>query len=192
MTSRHTIGWMTGLALLIAGLLWTDAASAFRCGNSLVREGDPKYQVLRLCGPPDHEEKQADAYLDGLGYVGVREVWYYDPGPNGFVRELTFRKGRLSNIEVVGRSGIATGNCDPHFIDEGLNRYQLLAECGEPAAKDSWYEHGRFKVGEHDVVSGRVKIEEWVYEFGPGQFIRYVRIIDGQVVKVELGERGSP
>ncbi|MBA1145562.1 DUF2845 domain-containing protein [Ectothiorhodospiraceae bacterium WFHF3C12] len=190
----HTFRARACLLLVIAGLLlaWSGAASAFRCGNELVREGDRKYDVRRACGHPDYVEKEADAYLEGLGYVGVREVWYYDPGGNAFVRRLTFREGRLSHIETVGRSGSATGGCDPHFIDEGLDRYQLLSECGEPSARDSWEEFGRFRVGRHEVISGKVTVEEWVYDFGPQHFVRYVRIIDGRVVEVELGDRGRP
>lgn len=176
----------------LAALLWPGIAGAMRCGNELIREGDRTYEVRQACGHPDHIEKQADAHLEGLGYVGVREVWYYDRGGNAFVRRLTFREGRLSHIETIGRSGKAVGGCDPHFIDEGLSSYQLLAECGEPTAKESWHEYGRFKIGSHEIVSGRVEIEEWVYDFGPQHFIRFVRIIEGRVVKVELGDRGTP
>ena len=182
-------------SLLILALLllwaWPPITAAFRCGNELVREGDHKFEVRRTCGPPDYVEKRANPYLQGLGYVGGREVWYYDPGGNAFVRRLTFLEGRLSHIEVVGRSGRAAGDCDPHFIQEGLSRYQLLTECGKPDARDSWHELGRFWIGRHEVVSGRVKVEEWVYDFGPQHFIRYVRLIEGQVVGVELGDRGG-
>lgn len=183
---------LLALLALAALTLSTAAPAALRCGNQLVQEGDHQYDVLQACGPPDYEEKHADAFLQGLGYVGVWEEWYYERGPNKFVHRVTFRDGKVSHIETVGRPERPGGGCDPHMIDTGMSSYELLSKCGEPDSRDSRYEYGRFRVGPHDIVSGKVRIEEWVYDFGPAHFRRYIRLINGRVVKVELGDRGSP
>ena len=184
---------LQGLILAVGLCLSTAPAHAFRCGNELVLEGDRKYDVLRKCGEPDFRERGAAGYLGGLGPIGVTETWYYNPGSSGLIRVLTFHQGRLRSIATGGR-GFSTqgpaGPCQPHELDIGMSKYELLNRCGQPAARDSWFEYGGAGYRDHP-FPGTVLVEEWVYTFGSNRFRRYVRIVNGRVVGIESGGKGG-
>jgi len=103
---------------------------ALRCGNKIVSVGDKKYKVLARCGEPDYSEireRRIPSFCyDGTGYgdtynsngyyrnyrdqraysrIPCRyetiEVWIYNFGPNKFVKELIFRKGKVFDINSL-------------------------------------------------------------------------------------------
>lgn len=180
----------TGVLVLGIGLTLAFPAHGFRCGNELVLEGDRKYDVLDKCGEPDFQERHAGAYLEGIGAVGITETWYYNPGSTGLIRILTFRRGALRSIELGARGfspGSAGKACQPYALDIGMSRYELLSRCGEPVARDSWYTHSGFHFHPRHHFAGPVLVEEWIYDFGPNRFRRYIRIIDGRIVGIHSG-----
>jgi len=73
-------------------------------GNNLAI-GDSKLEVFQKCGAPSRvgAEQGADKADSGAGVVYQRlldnDSWTYDFGSDRFVRLLTFRNGRLINIE---------------------------------------------------------------------------------------------
>lgn len=166
-------------------------ADAFRCGNDLVGEGDRKYEVLTQCGEPDFRESYAEGYLEGIGPVGIVEQWYYNSGPGSLVRVLTFHQGRLRSVVTDGhgfdedRPGVG---CGPDALHVGMSKYELLARCGDPVARDEWFEHGSL-IDRRRL--GTVLVEEWTYAFGSNRFPRFVRIVRGRVVGIEHGEKND-
>lgn len=116
-------------AAFILCLLCVEAQgeSNFRCGNEVVSVGDTIYAVLQDCGAPDLREirvterirarRGGESYDTrivkvpvGSKYQGVSsgdEMWYYDPGPTGFVYVLEFAKSRLSSIKKEGYGSAA-------------------------------------------------------------------------------------
>lgn len=90
-------------ARALLGVLVLAAASApaladrgMRCGQSLVRPGDTKVDVLVLCGEPLARETVSG----GAGAESdVVEQWLYSFGPQRFMRVLTFRGLHLRDIE---------------------------------------------------------------------------------------------
>jgi hypothetical protein len=91
--------WIWAILILCGGLLvMAPPAWAFRCGSSLVQEGDYKFEVLNKCGSPDIEEH--------VGYVldrrGNREKeivqWIYGP-QQGLYYILHFEGATLKRIE---------------------------------------------------------------------------------------------
>jgi hypothetical protein len=99
---------------------------AFRCGSSLVNEGDRQPEVIQKCGKPDYIESWEEERISKdypsvfeydpkiLSYRRYRqpflvkeyvtiEVWTYNPGPNRFVRYLTFENGILIEITIGER-----------------------------------------------------------------------------------------
>ena len=97
------------------------ASQAFRCGTSLITEGDTKAEVAQECGEPDYvdsweEERIARDFSSGrvvdprtrsfernripfLVKKTVKiEVWTYHLGPTHFTRYLTFENGILVDI----------------------------------------------------------------------------------------------
>lgn len=187
-------GRLLKFLLLAAGVIAAGPVQAFRCGNEIVSEGARKYEVLDKCGAPDFEDSHAGAYLEGIGPVNVIERWYYNPGPTRFIHILTFFHGRLRSIETGGRGfnpNRRGGACQPNELDVGMSKYELLSRCGKPVARDSWYENAgpRFHGRHHP--AGTVLVEEWTYVFGANRFRRFVRIMNGRVVRIELGAKGG-
>lgn len=90
----------------LVGTLWLGAATPsvaqLRCGNDLVHEGDYKVQVLLKCGEPLFAERIYDCRPYGWG-CSVVEQWTYDLGPYRMLRVLTFRNGRVAEIELADR-----------------------------------------------------------------------------------------
>jgi len=174
---------------LLAALLWIGClaapagAYAMRCGNELVSEGDPAYQVLRACGEPDFIDTIGRHRHDG------EEVWYYNRGSTHFVRALWFRDGILRRIEMLDR-GFAPGAdgppCRPADIRIGMTAYELLERCGEPEQRNRRHVLHPFGHGPHRPPLYReVEVEDWYYEFGGGYLARRVRLVDGRVSDVE-------
>ena len=110
-------------ALVAAGLLVTDAAHAFRCGNKIVRDGMHEVQVIAICGEPT-SVRQLGSTLHGYDYgwqsgrgglsyyrypgwgsfateVAVTE-FVYNFGPRKLMRRLIFEGGVLVRIESIG------------------------------------------------------------------------------------------
>ena len=78
--------------VLVAGLLLSDTAAAFRCGSKLVKDGMHEAQVLAACGQPT-TMRNVGVAVRGYDYRFHREIgsgWsaYYDPGYPGFAQEV--------------------------------------------------------------------------------------------------------
>lgn len=94
-------------------MVFAAGAQAFRCGTSLVLEGDHLVEVLNKCGEPDYEQRWVEdriilrqphpllPYERVLGTVVVT-IWIYNRGGREFIRELRFENGRLAEIDTLG------------------------------------------------------------------------------------------
>lgn len=78
------------------------------CSEQVVTVGDTKSEVIAKCGEPTwkdtHQEEFKERFDNGLErnlFVTVEE-WTYNLGPNRFVRILTFRNGKLTEIRSGG------------------------------------------------------------------------------------------
>ena len=110
--------------VLIAALLATDAAHAFRCKNKIVRDGLHELQVIAICGEPTSRRhlgyaiRSIDYGWPGISGGGIRQrrfpgVGYlseevavtefvYNFGPRKLMRQLIFEGGILVRIETLG------------------------------------------------------------------------------------------
>jgi hypothetical protein len=97
--------------LLGCGLAYGDS---FRCGKSIIEEGNSTFRLIRKCGRPDWVEvveKQIPmrVYQEYLGrymydYTTVRyEEWTYNLGPHQFMRRLRIQHGKITRIETLER-----------------------------------------------------------------------------------------
>jgi len=82
---------LTGLVLIMAVPSW---ARSMRCGNQLVRVGDPTIELLQRCGEPDLKELLK---TDGL----IVEKWTYNCGSLRFMRIITLKGGVVYRIELA-------------------------------------------------------------------------------------------
>jgi hypothetical protein len=121
------------------------------------------------------------------------------------------RRHALSLITVV----IVLGLCSPSFafrcgtrlVSEGDSKYEVIQKCGEPAYVESWEEERTQKDfglrREYDtenrrytwnrepfLVKEKVRIEEWTYNLGPTEFIRYLRFENGILTRISTGDKG--
>ena len=92
--------------------------------------------------------------------------------------------------------------CGTNIISIGARKSEVLRKCGEPASTEIW-EAVRYKgsLGSRPVlpdedlprsflVKELVTIEEWEYNLGPGQFIRYLRFENGRLIRITTGDYG--
>lgn len=98
-----------------------NAFAAFRCGPDLITIGDDKAEVLIKCGEPSFSEFTSlefeRPYREDLSHGSspgkttyLVEKWYYNCGPHKFIKILTFRNGKVRNIES-GTYGRGESDC---------------------------------------------------------------------------------
>ena len=119
----HTIKISSIAILLISGMLASESAQAFRCGNKLVRDGMHEQQVVARCGQPTtmrhlgrtirtydyfrHVRQHGYTYwrLPGFSHLATEVVvteYVYNFGPRKLMRRLIFEGGVLVTIESIG------------------------------------------------------------------------------------------
>ncbi len=183
------------LLLLPVLALATGSAQAdiMRCDGKVVSTGDRSYEVLQRCGEPSFR----DEWQERLAYHHLPsahvEEWYYDFGPARLVHVLRFRNGRLTDIDTDGYGFHENpGHCSPGEIVFGMTQFALLSRCGEPAARERRLELRALpdKGGRH-AHPVTVRVDEWIYNFGPAHFIRIVTLVNGRVDRIETGDRGN-
>ena len=98
-----------------------NAFAAFKCGQQLINIGDDKMEVLLKCGEPSLSEltslESGRRYGEDLRFGSNSrratyfvETWFYNCGPHHFIRILTFRNGRVRDIET-GFYGSGESDC---------------------------------------------------------------------------------
>jgi hypothetical protein len=91
--------------------------------------------------------------------------------------------------------------CGGRLIGLGDHAYDVQKKCGEPEAITQKLEKRKVKNKVRRWTNGvaqdlteerevEVTIDEWVYDFGPHRFVRYVSFEDNRVVNIRSGERG--
>lgn len=110
--------------VLLAGIVSTQPALAFRCGSKLVKEGMHEQQVVAVCGKPATRRNLGHALrsppLRVRGHLAPGWAHYYEPGygslaeeviiteyvynfgPRKLMRRLLFEGGMLVSIEPIG------------------------------------------------------------------------------------------
>ncbi len=99
-------------------------------------------------------------------------------------------------IMFPGRNALAL-RCGSSLVEIGDRKYEVLQLCGEPVYIEKWtdeavlYHIGKKRPG--DVNISRIStahVEEWTYNFGPMNFLRFLRFVDGKLRTIELGIKG--
>lgn len=83
-------------------------SAAFRCGTSLITEGDVLYTVLKKCGEPDAEFAYVSPMLSGAIDLQSGEnktiIWTYDRSRgSGVIHRIRFQDGVVSKITSIRR-----------------------------------------------------------------------------------------
>ncbi len=202
------------LAIAAAALVALAPAAArpdsIDCAGGIVQVGDSKLDLLAKCGRPSLVEDRAaeKSAFDARNGVARRvvspvDVWTYDFGRNRFIQLVRLVRGRIVSIERGGygyadeapwRARPRKTTCDPQVLSEGKLTLEILSRCGEPTLKDEWEE----EVAAVRQLDGQLVYADtawrtvaiWTYDFGPNVLVRYVRVEDGRVTRVETGSYG--
>lgn len=201
-------GARAALLLLIAASLYGLAAPpealALRCGTALVSVGDTTSEVRDRCGAAAQEETWR---VDLLGTpsgppsapsptlaVHRDGEWIYNFGPRELLQAVAFRDGRVVRLESLG-PGVAEDRPDPDRCRSGLftpgdPRLIVAALCGPPSEVRSRTDRRtRSRFGRRERT--HLRIEEWVYDFGPRFFVRTYVFHNGRLDRIESGDRGG-
>lgn len=177
------------LASLTLLLAINPVMASFRCGSALVNQGDWPIEVEERCGQPDYVAQYPQAVIPGLGVVQTEEHWYYNRGPQSFIRRLVFRNGKLHREDSLGYGFYPdnAGPCTTGALQEGISEFEVMARCGDPLSRQVTWQ----VVTPHRAGSGLaaesypVPVEEWLYELSNTQFRRVITLRNGRVIDVE-------
>ncbi|SFR56681.1 Protein of unknown function [Marinobacter daqiaonensis] len=186
--------WLAKICLVLIGLSGTTMASAgVRCGSSLVEIGEWPLEVKESCGEPDYVASYPGTTIPGVGVVEEIEHWYYNRGPQQFIRRLEFRNDRLQRVETLGYgfAGTTPGPCSPEAIGPGTSEFELVARCGEPlGSRVEWRVLSAGEAGNITApLQGIVPVQEWLYEFGDNRYRRVVILRNGRVQRLEKADK---
>jgi hypothetical protein len=93
----------------------------------------------------------------------------------------------LTVLCAVGMPAYAF-RCGTRVITRGDHATKLLQYCGQPESVDTRYAERSVTTRFGRVIPGyreEVKIEEWVYNFGPRQLLRIVRLENDIVANID-------
>jgi hypothetical protein len=198
---RWLLAAFLGLGLAPQG---ARAGDSMRCGSRIVTVEARAADILAACGEPQFRDVRSWPAPGVPGEISDVEHWTYDFGRNQLLRVLKLRHGRLVDIRTDGY-GIAPLStprqpCRADAIVEGLSKYRLVAQCGEPFTRrtvgyvTALAPRTRYREGGWTIARGHFPVEvfreEWVYNFGPSHFLKVVTLEDGVIAAIENGERG--
>ena len=182
----------TRIFMAVVLLLASPAALAMRCGNRVVADGARDFQVRERCGKPFWSESWLGVDIVGRNTPLERQrevewsVWYYNFGPRELMQRLVFRDGKLERSDTLGRGVREIGDsCRANLNFTGLSSGELVARCGEPAARREAHDSTVYRPGPGVENWREQRREEWTYEFGDSQLVRVLHLLNGQVTGVE-------
>lgn len=127
--------------------------------------------------------------------------------PNPIVRR--FRRPLLAMTVVLSAlifNAISVADnalrCNGSIVSLGATSREVLDKCGRPDQRESWetshnqyvrqffdYEKERFILPK--LIVGPLQMERWTYDFGSNRFIRYLHFLNGELIKIQTGDKGS-
>jgi len=96
---------------------------------------------------------------------------------------------------VIGIAALLTGaapvlaasswRCGSRLVGRGNGIEEVYNLCGEPTDSTATTEFVTVKVSCDVAVTRAVQVEEWTYNRGPKQFVRYLTFRDGTLVEID-------
>jgi hypothetical protein len=193
-------------------------AQQMRCQGRLVGVGDTAHQLRAVCGAPDHVASRVETRAEGVvsppvaavapGAAGQPvvvapgalvqdvvyveepvEVWTYVGEPGALARLVTVRRGLVAAIQTTRVAPDADPGCERGAPRSGATVGEVRLRCGAPADVSRWTEERVRRRADGYELRLRVERSRWVYDLGPGRFLRILTFEDGKLLKVETGPR---
>jgi Protein of unknown function (DUF2845) len=108
------------------------------------------------------------------------------------------------SILLFYNSAVADRNmrCQGSLVSIGDTTAQVLETCGNPDKLDRWKEYHNDSMTQiYDYKTERyiapqevpnpIPMERWTYNLGSHQFTRYLYFQNGELIRIETGEKGS-
>jgi hypothetical protein len=182
--------WRALLAFAVLAACSPASAIGIRCGNRVIGTNMIEAQVRSACGAPFWSDGYGTLEIFGAGsaYEEQREVnwdvWYYNFGPRNLMQRLTFRDGRLQQVDALGYGFDETGSaCVPAIAARGITSGELVARCGEPVSRQR-SDGARVRRLPGYLRADEDRREEWIYDDGSQYLTRYL-ITNGTVQGVD-------
>lgn len=191
LTSRIAMAsWILTTCVLLAAS--QVQASSLRCDGKLISRDDLRAELRAACGEPDMIVPVSHMGVPGVELLPYEALWYYNEGPQRFIREVRLRDARVVRIASRGHGfdPDLPGSCGYMDFEVGMTRLELLARCGEPADRNLRVMRHNHDPRRPQFGSTAVMEEEWIYNFGPRRFVRVLTLVDGRVREVDSGGRG--
>jgi hypothetical protein len=91
--------------------------------------------------------------------------------------------------------------CQGRLVSIGDTKEEVLDKCGHPDKRDQWEEDDNRTISQiYDYKTERymapkrikppIQMERWTYNMGENRLIRYLYFQNGELIKIETGERG--
>jgi hypothetical protein len=91
--------------------------------------------------------------------------------------------------------------CQGRLVSIGDTKEEVLDICDKPDKCDQWeedqnstitqiYDYKTERYIAPKVIKQPIQMERWTYNMGPNKFIRYLYFQNGELIKIETGERG--
>ena len=109
----------------------------------------------------------------------------------------------LSSLLLLNNSMAADRylRCQGRLVSIGDTKEEVLDKCGDPEKRDQWeedqnstisqiYDYKNERYMAPKVIKKPILMERWTYNMGPNKFIRYLYFQNGELIKIETGEKG--
>lgn len=85
---------------------------------------------------------------------------------------------------------LAALRCGSDLVTTGDSKLEVQKKCGEPFWRESRGAEEREGVGSGRELRRFIDIDEWIYNFGPRQFLYHLTFENGRLVEIETGDYG--
>ncbi len=104
------------------------------------------------------------------------------------MKKGAFALALVAAVSIIGVAEQASAlRCAGKIIDSGNTKAEVREFCGEPTCTRK---PGTVFVKKSGIYWPMAADEEWVYNFGPGQFVRLIRFYHGKVVFIQSAGYG--
>ncbi len=190
--------WFLTVMMAIPCLLF---AESFECKQGTVYINDSRVDMLLKCGEPDWKESHREKIVSRPSRSTKHkksitvEEWTYNFGPNRFIRIITLRNGKITDIRT-GDYGYSNAKkpqpreFSDRIVSIGESSGEVIAKWGEPAGRNPRQEKLKERLSDGDYRITTIIIDEWTYNLGPDRFMRILTFKNGKLTDINTGEYG--